>query len=64
MFHQKSKHIDTRFHFIRELVINVEVHLKPCISRDQLANIFAKPLAIDVFEFHKRNLGVVSLAET
>ena len=64
VFHQKSKHIDTRYHFIRELVSNGEVHLKPCKSSDQLADIFTKPLAIDVFEFHKRNLGVVSLAET
>ena len=25
VFHQKSKHIDTRYHFIRELVSNGEV---------------------------------------
>ena len=43
---------------------NGEVHLKPCKSGDQLADIFTKPLAIDVFEFHKINFGVVSLAET
>ena len=36
VFHQKSKHIDTRYHFIRELVRNGEVHLKPCKSSDQL----------------------------
>ena len=64
VFHQKSKHIDTRYHFIRELVSNGEVHLKPCRTSDQLADIFTKPLAVDLFEFHKRNLGVVSLAET
>jgi len=29
VFHQKSKHINTRYHFIRELVSNGEVHLKP-----------------------------------
>ena len=62
MFHQNRKHIDTRFHFIRELVSNGEVNLKPCKSSDQLANIFTKSLANDVF--HKTNLGVVKLAET
>ena len=64
VFHQKSKHIDTRYHFIRELLNNREVHLKPCRTSDQMADIFTKPLAVDLFEFHKRNLGVVSLAET
>ena len=43
---------------------NGEVHLKPCKSSDQLADIFTKSLEKDVFEFHRRNLGVVSLAET
>ena len=64
VFHQNNKHIDTRYHFIRELVSNGEVHLKPCRTSDQLADIFTKPLAVDLFEFHKRNLGVARLAET
>lgn len=44
--------------------INGEVHLKLCKSSDQLSDIFTKPLEKEVFEFHRRNLGVVSLAET
>ena len=64
VFHQKSKHIDTRYHFIRELVSNGEVHLKPCKSSDQLIDIFTNSLPQDVFEFHRRNLGVLSLVET
>ena len=34
VFHQKCKHIDTRYHFIRELMSNGEVHLKPCKFSD------------------------------
>ena len=64
VFHQKRKHIDTRDNFIRELVRNGEVHLKASKSSDQLVDIFTKPLAKDVFEFHKGNLNVVSLTET
>jgi len=37
---------------------------KPCKSSDQLVDIFTKSLAQDVFEFHRTNMGVVSLAET
>ena len=58
MFHQKRKHIDTRYHFIKELVRNGEVHLKPCKSSDQLVDIFTKPLEKDVFEFHKMHVCV------
>ena len=45
VFHQKNKHIDTRYHFIRELVNNGEIYLKFCKSKDQLVDIFTKPLA-------------------
>ena len=34
VFHQKSKHIDTRFHFIRELVKNGDIVLKFFDSKD------------------------------
>jgi hypothetical protein len=44
VFHKKSKHIDTRFHLIRELVNNGEITLQFCGSRDHLANIFTKTL--------------------
>ena len=64
VFHQKSKHIDTRYHFITELVRNGEVHLKPCNSSDQLVDIFTKSLGKDVFEFRRRNLAIVSIVKT
>jgi hypothetical protein len=34
-FHKKRKHIDTRFHFIRELVNNGDIALQLCASRDR-----------------------------
>jgi hypothetical protein len=44
VFHKKRKHIDTHFHFIRELVNNGDIALQLCGSRDQPADIFTKPL--------------------
>ena len=64
VFHQKRKHVNTRYHFIIELVSNGEVHLKHCKSSDQLVDIFTKQLGKDVFELHRRNMGVVSIVET
>lgn len=61
VFHKKIKHIDTRFHFIRELVQNGEISLDFCGSRDQLENIFTKPLGKNIFEFQRKNLGIASV---
>ena len=49
VFHDRSKHIDTRYHFIRECVAKNEVQLKFVKSRDQIANIFTKPLKTEDF---------------
>ena len=35
VFHRKSKHIDTRCHFIRELVNDGQISLLFCGSKDQ-----------------------------
>jgi hypothetical protein len=59
-FTRKDKHIDTRFHFIRELVNNGDITLQFCGSRDQLADIFTKPLGKSVFDFQRQHLGIIS----
>ncbi|XP_059638620.1 uncharacterized mitochondrial protein AtMg00810-like [Cornus florida] len=51
VFHERSKHIDTRFHFIRECITKKEVELKFIKSQDQVADIFTKPLKFA--DFHK-----------
>jgi hypothetical protein len=60
VFHKKRKHIDTRFHFIRELVNNGDITLQLCGSRDQLTDIFTKPLGKSVFDFQRQHLGIIS----
>eukprot|EP00253_Pinus_taeda_P021950 PITA_21950 len=44
VFHKRTKHIDTKFHFIRELVNNGEIILQHCRTKDQLDDILTKPL--------------------
>ena len=63
VFHKRTKHIDTSFHFIRELVNNKEICLEFCRSEDQLANIFTKPLANDTFRYLRSYLGMTSSAQ-
>jgi hypothetical protein len=50
VFHKKTKHIDTRYHFIRELVNNKEICLEFCRSKEQVTDIFTKSLARDAFQ--------------
>jgi len=51
VFHKKSKNIDTRYHFIRELVKEGEISLLFCGSKEQLADMFTKPLGKLSFEY-------------
>ena len=59
VFHDRSKHIDTRFHFIRECIARKEVHLEFVKSHDQVANILTKPLKYDTFNKLQLLLGVI-----
>ena len=54
-----SKHIDIRYHFIRELINNGEIYLEFCKSEDQSPDIFTKPLAKERFEHLRKGLGII-----
>jgi hypothetical protein len=60
VFDKKRNNIDTHFHFIQEIVNNGDISLQFCGSRDQLADIFTKPLPKIVFEFQIKHLDIVS----
>lgn len=49
VFHDQSKHIDTRYHFIRETIARKKMELKYVKTQDQVADIFTKPLKHKVF---------------
>jgi len=59
--HGRNKHIETRFHFIRDQMTNGMVELQYCPSLD--ANGFSKDLELDRFEFLKKKLGVFSIQQ-
>ena len=43
-FHGRTKHIDLRYHYIRELVKNGTLHLEYCPTEENLADAFTKAL--------------------
>ena len=59
VFHERSKHIDVRYHFIREQVKENEVEVLHVKTIDQVGHIFTKPLKIDAFRKFKSLLGMI-----
>ncbi|GMP54042.1 hypothetical protein CsSME_00019320 [Camellia sinensis var. sinensis] len=57
--HSRTKHIDIRHHFIRELVEEGLVVLEHIPTEHQKADIFTKPLDLLRFEFLRKTLGVM-----
>jgi len=59
VFHGWSKHIDIRFHKIQELVDEKELVIEYCPTEEQIADIFTKPLMIELFYKLKKMLGMM-----
>jgi hypothetical protein len=44
VFHSKTKHIPIKYHFLREQVMKIVVSLHYIPSKDEIVDIFTKPL--------------------
>ncbi|GKD64482.1 hypothetical protein Tco_1306590 [Tanacetum coccineum] len=60
--HSRAKHIDVRYHFIKEKVENGIVELYFVQTEYQLADIFTKPLPRERFNFLIEKLGMRSMS--
>ncbi|KAJ9547414.1 hypothetical protein OSB04_019957 [Centaurea solstitialis] len=60
VLHSKTKHIEVRYHFIRDHVMNgdIELHLVP--TEYQLADLFTKPLDVTRFNMLFSELGMLN----
>jgi hypothetical protein len=56
--HERSKHIDVRFHLIWEHIKDEEVRVFHVQNNDQVADIFTKILPKPLFENCKQMLGM------
>ena len=63
VFHGRCKHIGVKFHFLRDLVGKGIVELKHVGTKEQIADIFTKPLHREVFVKMRKKLGVCSLED-
>jgi hypothetical protein len=61
IFHDRSKHIDIRYHFIRECVEEDRVRLQSIGTTEQLADILTKALGRAHFCEMRSRIGVVDV---
>ncbi|XP_028753874.1 uncharacterized protein LOC114713402 [Neltuma alba] len=57
-FHGRIKHIDIRYHFIRDLIADGVIALKYCGTKEQVADIMTKSLLIGKVEDFRIQMGV------
>ena len=59
MFHDKSKHIEVRYHFIQDMVQKGAIKLKYVPIEEQVADVLTKPPDHVKFEYFRDKLSVV-----
>jgi hypothetical protein len=62
ILHGRCKHIDVRYHFLRDLNKDGIIELSFCKSQDQLADIMTKALKLETFCRLREGLGVCELS--
>jgi hypothetical protein len=59
VLHARTKHIEIAFHFVREKVAMGALDVRFIASRDQLADMFTKPVAQLILHGFRSNLNLV-----
>ncbi|KAF2891638.1 hypothetical protein ILUMI_14535 [Ignelater luminosus] len=57
-FHNRTKHIEVRYHYVRDLIENKKIEAKFLSSADMCADMFTKSLTRQKHELHYINIGL------
>jgi len=57
--HRKFKHVEIRLQFLRENIIDLNLKLEYCPTREMLADILTKPLPKERTSYLKSKIGVI-----
>ena len=57
-YHGRTKHIDTKNNFIRDIIARKEVILKYLPMREMVVDPFTKSISRDMFSIHIKSLGL------
>ena len=61
VLNSKTKHISKKYHVLREKVAKKEIILEYANTKENIVDIFTKPLPMDTFEYLRGMLGVMPL---
>ena len=61
VFHDKSKHIEIKYHSIRDMVQRGAMKLQYVANEEHIADVLKKPLAKVKFEYSREKLGVLHI---
>ncbi|KAK9098657.1 hypothetical protein Syun_025702 [Stephania yunnanensis] len=57
-YHSKTKHIDTKYNFVRDMIAQKEVKVQYISMQKMIADPFTKPIPRDAFNGHMKSLGL------
>jgi hypothetical protein len=63
VMHSRTKHIDIRYHYVRETVSDGIIALKYCPTKDMIADILTKPLGKGRFEILREKMGLYCITD-
>jgi hypothetical protein len=63
VFHDRSKHIEIRYHYIRDMVQRGALKLQYVSMDEQVVDVLTKPLSRVKLEHFRDNLGIVRKGE-
>ena len=61
VFHDNSKHIEIKYHYIRNMVQKGAMKLQYVATEEQIADVLMKPLARVKFKYFREKLGVLQI---
>ena len=61
VFHDKSKHIKIKYHYMRDIMQRGAVKLQYVAIEEQIVDVLMKPLARLKFEYFREKLGVLQI---
>lgn len=55
----RTKHIDIKFHYVREAVANKNINIEYCPSIEMIADILTKPINRDQYQYLRKKMGII-----